>query len=131
MPKSIQNDGGFKGGRTTVRARAFAILQTPANSALNSRSNTVAVNRAAFEPDKVVTGVVRDLKSGRKPKYTRVSEVKFIGEQNRSTKNKDLKTSGCLLHWVIVRFRDKARPHAPLTPGLHGVDLTQKYFCRF
>ena len=104
MPKSIQNDGGFKGGRTIVRARACALLQTPASSALNSRSNTVAVNRVAFEPDKVVTGVVRDLKSGWKPKYTRVSEAKFIGEQNRCNYYLSLKNRShpCPLPYSVV-----------------------------
>lgn len=131
MDESIRNDGGFKGGETIVHAQGRTTPQALFQSASSTLSDALIWRLMAFKSDKVVTRVVTDLNFGLRPKHTRVLGENFIGEQNRSTKNNDLKTSGCLLHWVIVRFRDKARPHAPPTPGLNGIDPTQKYFCRF
>ena len=131
MHESIRNDGGFKGGETIVHAQGRTTPQALLQSASSTPSDALIGRLMAFKSDKVVTRVVTDLNFGLRPKHTRVLGEDFIGEQNRSTKNTDLKTSDCLLHWVKVRFRDKARPHAPPTPGLYGIDPSQKYFYRF
>lgn len=93
MPESIRNDGGFKGGETIAHAQGCAIPRAPLWTASGFPSSAVIGHPVAFKLDKVVTRVVTDLKSGWKPKYTRVLWVDFIGEQNRcnydlSSKNK-------------------------------------------
>jgi len=131
MDESIRNDGGFKGGETIVHARGRTTPQALLQSASSTLSDALIGRLMAFKSDKVVTRVVTDLNFGLRPKHTRVLGEDFIGEQNRSTKINDLKTVGFLLHWPQLGFRDRARPYAPPTPGLHGKDSTQKYFCHF
>ena len=93
MIKLIQNGGIIRGrGNAIVRKCGCALtrvllwlMRTPLN-------HTVAGRKTAIKLGKVVTRVVTDFKSCRKPKHTRVSEADFIGERNRcSTKKLILK----------------------------------------
>ena len=83
MPKSILNDGGLRGGKEVVHTRRCALMRVLLWPMRTPLKHTVAGRKAAVTLSKVVTRVVTDFKSGRKPKHTRVLKADFIGERNR------------------------------------------------
>lgn len=83
MPKSILNDGGFKGGKAVISPRGCASTLLLLWSVRTPLKHKAAGRKATIKLRKVVTRVVIDWIFSWKPKHRGLWKAFFIGEQNR------------------------------------------------
>ena len=132
MFNSIRNVGVFEGGKATMHMRRCALTRVLLWPVRTPLKHTVAGRKAAVRLIKVVTRVVTDWISSRKPKHTGVSETNFIGEQNRrSTKTLPFKNPAAAINGDHTRKpnRDyKKGTLMPPYPPVRSMGTTQKFF---